>query len=129
MSALSAFPPAPQEMVADPLVDAAVRQCDDLLSSPTVNLHVDKMQEFDVQSAALRGLASENNGAMENMKATIAGSRAEIIEAMRVEMQRATSEANLRQQELGQLADQTRVTVEALVSGLPFHAIRAVFGK
>ena len=48
MSALSAFPPAPQEMVADPLVDAAVRQCDDLLSSPTVNLHVDKMQEFDV---------------------------------------------------------------------------------
>ena len=48
MSALSAFPPAPQEMVADPLVDAAVRQCDDLLSSPTVNLHVDKIQEFDV---------------------------------------------------------------------------------
>ena len=48
MSALSAFPPAPQEMVADPLVDAAVRQCDDLLSSPTVNLQVDKIQEFDV---------------------------------------------------------------------------------
>jgi hypothetical protein len=48
MSALSAFPPAPQEMVADPLVDAAVRQCDDFLSSPSVKIQVGKIEEFDV---------------------------------------------------------------------------------
>ena len=48
MSALSAFPPAPQEMVAGPLVDAAVRQCDDVLSSDTVTLRMDLTQEFDV---------------------------------------------------------------------------------
>ena len=48
MSALSAFPPAPQEMVADPLVDAAVRQCDDVLSSDTVTLRMDLTEEFDV---------------------------------------------------------------------------------
>ena len=45
---MSPFPPATQQMTADSLVDAAVRRCDELLSSPTVTLQVGKTEEFDV---------------------------------------------------------------------------------
>ena len=46
--AMSVPPPGPQQMVADPLVDAAVRQCDDFLSSSTVAFHPLKVEQFDV---------------------------------------------------------------------------------
>ena len=45
---MSPFPPATQQMTADSLVDAAVRRCDELLSSPTVTLQVGMTEEFDV---------------------------------------------------------------------------------
>ena len=48
MIVMSPFPPATQQMTADSLVDAAVRRCDELLSSPTVTLQVGKTEEFDV---------------------------------------------------------------------------------
>lgn len=45
---MSASPPATQQMVADPLVDAAVRHCDAFLGSPTVAFYPGKVEEFDV---------------------------------------------------------------------------------
>ena len=45
---MSASPPTTQQMVADPLVDAAVRHCDAFLGSPTVAFNPSKVEEFDV---------------------------------------------------------------------------------
>lgn len=44
---MSASPPATQQMVADPLVDAAVRHCDAFLGSPSVAFYPGKVEEFD----------------------------------------------------------------------------------
>ena len=81
-----------------------------------------KVTELNVLGSRLRAIATKSFEDVQNMQAGIEGSRAEILTAMRQELQRVENRAETQQRELEDLAGRTRATMEEIVKEVKIHA-------